>query len=162
MTQRIRQKIEDARTMSRLRELRVAASKTRSKLDYRSSLEFITRPHGGRQGMIDLSRCCKDHRIRAMVKAWDKLGLWQRRHTRISHLCQVCEIDESEFFGKLVASLSSRGADTGPLLKRCVDGLASRVGPASSPARVRESREPERPDYPRSESAPQFWAAAED
>ena len=62
-----------------------------------------------------------------MVKAWGKLGLWQRRHTRISHLCQVCEIDEAEFFGKLLASLHRRGADVGPLMQRLLIGLASRA-----------------------------------
>ena len=161
MTQRIRQKIKEARAMNRLRELRVAASKTRSKPN-RSIVEYVMRPHGGRQGTIDLSRCCDDHRIRAMVRAWDRLGLWQRRHTRISHLCQACGIDESEFFGKLVASLSSRGADVGPLLQRLLNGLASQASPAGTLARRTESREPEKPDYPRSESVPQFRSAADD
>ena len=62
-----------------------------------------------------------------MVRAWDRLGPTQRKYTRISHLCQVCEIDESEFFGKLLASLHRRGADVGPLLQRLLIGLASRA-----------------------------------
>ena len=112
MTQRIRQKIEEARAMNRLRELRGAGSKTCSKADYWTSLEFITRSCGGRQGMIDLSRCCDDHRIRNMVKAWDKLGLWQRRHTRISHLCRVFEIDESVLYRRRPSRKSLVGRES--------------------------------------------------
>ncbi len=126
MKQEVRQRIEQAHNLSRLQNMRTSAAKGGTKRDYASTLEFIARPFGGRQAMIDFSRGCSDRRIRQIVRCWDKLGGTQKRYTSLAELCEVHAIGEGEFLGGVIASLWTSGVDVTPLLRRCFRASASR------------------------------------
>ena len=126
MKQEIRQRIEQGRNLGRLQNMRTSASKAVAKRDYRSTLEYIARPFGGRQGMIDLARDCSDTRIRQMVRCWDKLGGTQKRYTSLAELCEVHRIGEGEFLGLVIATLWRAGVDVTPLMGRCFRASANR------------------------------------
>ena len=126
MKQEIRRRIEQGRNLARLQKKRTSASKSGTKRDYASTLEFIARPFGGRAGMVDLARACSDGRIRELVCCWDKLGGTQKRYTSLAELCEVHAIGEGEFLGGVIASLWTSGVDVTPLMRRCFLASASR------------------------------------
>ena len=127
MKQEIRMRIEQGRNLGRLQKMRTtSASKAGAKRDYRSTLEYIARPFGGRQGMIDFARGCSDRRIRQTVRCWDRLGGTQKRYTSLAQLCQVNGVDEAEFLSAVLASLWQSGVDVTPLVRRCFRASASR------------------------------------
>ncbi len=126
MKQEIRRRIEQGRNLARLQKMHNPASKAGAKRDYRSTLEYIARPFGGRAGMVDLARGCLDRRIRQIVRCWDKLGGTQKRYTSLAELCEVHAIGEGEFLGGVIASLWTSGVDVTPLMRRCFLASASR------------------------------------
>jgi len=126
MKQEIRRRIEQGRNLARLQKMRTSGSKSGTKRDYASTLEFIARPFGGRAGMVDLARGCSDRRIRQIVRCWDKLGGTQKRYTSLAELCEVHAIGEGEFLGGVIASLWTSGIDVTPLVRRCFRASASR------------------------------------
>ena len=116
MKQEIRQRIEQGRNLARLQKMRTAASRSGTKRDYASTLEYIARPFGGRAGMVDLARGCSDSRIRQMVLCWDRLGPTERKYTTLAQICEVHGVEEPEFLGLVIASLWRAGVDLAPLL----------------------------------------------
>ncbi len=126
MRQEIRQRIEQGRNLARLQKMRTSASKAGAKRDYRSTLEYIARPFGGRQGMIDFARGCSDRRIRQTVRSWDRLGPTERKYTTLAQLCEVHGIEEAEFLSAVIAALWRSGVDVTALVRRALKASASR------------------------------------
>ncbi len=126
MKQEVRERIERAHSLARLQKMRTSVSKSGPKRDYASTLEFIARPFGGRQAMIDLARGCSDCRIRRMVRCWDRLGGTQKRYTSLAELCEVHGIGEGDFLGAVIATLWRSGVDATALMRRCFKASAGR------------------------------------
>lgn len=126
MKQEVRRRIEQGRNLARLQKMRSATSKAGAKRDYRLTLEYISRPFGGRQGMIDFARGCSDRRIRELVHSWNRLGGTQKRYTSLAQLCEVHGIQEAEFLSAVIAALWRNGVDATALMRRCFRASACR------------------------------------
>lgn len=126
MRQEIRRRIEQGRNLARLQKMRTSTSRSGTKRDYRSTLEYIARPFGGRQGMIDFARGCSDRRIREIVRSWDRLGPTERKYTTLAQMCEVHAIGEAEFLDAVIAALWQNGVDVTALVRRCFRASASR------------------------------------
>ena len=84
------------------------------------ALEYVTRPYGGRQGMIDLARHCRrDRRIRRLIQRWDETAVGKRTQRSLAEWCRRFGLEEAEFLGMVVSRLWSTGVDVTPLIKRC-------------------------------------------
>jgi len=82
-------------------------------------LEYITRPYGGRQGMIDLARHCRrDRRIRRMVQRWDETSVGKRKQRSLAEWCRRFGLDEAEFLAIVISRLWIAGVDVTPLIER--------------------------------------------
>ncbi len=84
------------------------------------SLEYVVRPYGGRQGMIDLARHCRrDRRIRRLVQRWDETAVGKRTQRSLAEWCRRFALDEAEFLAIVISRLWAVGVDVTPLIKRC-------------------------------------------
>ena len=126
MKQEIRQRIEQGHNLARLQKMRTAASRSGTKRDYASTLEYVGRAVGGRAGLVDLARGCSDHRIRELVRSWHKLGGTQKRYTSLAQLCEVHGVGEGEFLGAVIACLWRSGVDVTALVRRALKASANR------------------------------------
>ena len=84
------------------------------------ALEYVVRPYGGRQGMIDLARHCRyDRRIKRMIQTWDETPRGRRTLRSLAQWCRRFGLDEAELLATVIAQLWVTGVDVTPLIERC-------------------------------------------